>query len=469
MQKGFLNLKEGVPSRPLDHPPEHPQEAAFVPMTEAERREMLGVIGVRSVEELLKGVPRNLLYPELKVPPALTEMELMAHLKEVGGKNMTPICFMGGGAYERYIPAAVWPLALRGEFATAYTPYQAEASQGTLQAIYEFQSMVAELYGMDVANASLYDGGSAMAEAVHAALRHTGRHRVVLARSVHPHYRQTVRSYFGGHRKAVLDELPCPAGTLDDLHLRAGVNGETACVVIQSPNFFGLIEDVERAAAVAHERGALAIVATDPVALGLLRSPGEMGADIAVGEGQGLGLPLSYGGPSLGLYACRKELVRSVPGRLCGRTLDVAGQPGFVLTLQAREQHIRRQRASSNVCTNQALCALAATIHLALLGPQGLKEVCELSYRNAHLLAEGLANAPGLHLRFQGPFLHEFVVEIAGNPQALQSKLLREGFLVGPPLGRWYPEHRNALLVAATETRKEDEVRRLAERMRGLA
>ena len=447
--------KAAVPSAAVElRPP-------FVPTTEAERAEMLGAIGVRSIEDLLKGLPASVRNPAYRLPPALTEMELWRHVEELAKKNVPVLSFLGAGAYERYIPAAVWPLTLRGEFATAYTPYQAEASQGTLQAIYEWQTMVSELTGLPVANASLYDGASALAEAVNAALHQTERKKVLLPRNLHPHYRKTVRTYFDSHPEYKIVELETPRGTLDLKAVEAQLK-DAACLVVQNPNFFGGLEDLEAASRAAHAAGALLIAVVEPVSLGLLRSPGSAGADIAVGEGQGLGLPLSFGGPYVGFFACTQELLRRVPGRICGRTVDKDGKPAYVLTLQAREQHIRREKASSNVCTNQALLALAATIHLSLLGPQGLKEAAELSAANAHLLADLLAKVPGWKLRFTGPFFQEFVLDGPRDAREVRGALLKEGLLAGLPLGEYYPDMKNSLLVCATETKTEEELRRLA-------
>ncbi len=433
----------------------------FSPTTEAERAEMLRAIGVSSVDELLKAIPESVRRPSYRLGPGMTEMELSRHVEDLAKKNTPLLSFLGAGAYERYIPAAVWPLVLRGEYATAYTPYQPEASQGTLQAIYEFQTMVCELTGLPVANASLYDGASSLAEAVNAALRHTGRTKVVLPRSLHPHYRKTVRTYFESHPDYKIVEAAAPEGTLDLAALEAQAE-DAACVVVQNPNFFGGLEDVEAVGKIAKAKGAVFIVVFEPVSLAMLKSPGECGADIAVGEGQGLGLPLSFGGPYVGLYATTNELLRRVPGRMCGRTVDRDGRGAYVLTLQAREQHIRREKASSNVCTNQALLALATTIHLSLLGPRGLREVAELSSANAHLLAELLAAVPGYKLRFAGPFFQEFALQTPRDAREVRKALLAEGLLAGLPLGDYYPELSDTLLICATETKTEEELRRLA-------
>jgi len=353
-------------------------------------------------------------------------------------------------------------LVQRGEFLTAYTPYQAEASQGTLQAIYEFQSSVCALYGMDASNASLYDGATALAEAATAAARITGRKKILLPESLHPEWRDTLKTYFGARGEPVLETIPCLSGRLEPAEVERRLDDTVAAVAVATPNFFGLLEDGAGIAERAHAKGALLIAAADPVSLGVLEAPGKWGADIAVGEGQGLGNALNYGGPYLGLFACRKAHMRHIPGRICGMTTDAEGKRGFVLTLQAREQHIRRERAASNICSNEALCALAATIHLALLGPEGLKEVAELCVDKAHRLAEKACAVPGFRLRFEGPFFHEFVLECPVPAERVRNALLKEGLLAGVPLGRFDKALKNSLLVCATETRTDGEIDRYA-------
>lgn len=434
----------------------------YIPSTAAEREAMRQAIGVASAEELLAQIPAELRSTLENWPPALTEPELWAHARELAGKNQPLVCFAGAGAQEHHIPAAVKALVRRGEFLTAYTPYQAEASQGTLQAIFEFQSSIAALYGMDVANASLYDGATALAEAVAAAVRITGRNKILVPDTLHPEWRETLQTYFGARTSLHLQTEACPDGRWNPADLRRAVDEKVAAVVVASPNFFGLIEEGAALAEAAHAVGALLIAAADPISLGVLAPPGEWGADLAVGEGQGLGLPLNYGGPYLGLMACRKEYLRHLPGRLCGMTADSQGRRGYVLTLQAREQHIRRERAASNICTNEALCALAATIYLALLGPAGLKEVAELCVDKAHRLAERIATIPGYRLRFSGPFFNEFVVDCPRPPRQLQKAALKHGILAGVPLVRWYPEMKDSLLLCATEVRTDAELEALA-------
>lgn len=353
-------------------------------------------------------------------------------------------------------------LVQRGEFLSAYTPYQAEASQGTLQAIYEFQSSVCALYGMDAANASLYDGATALAEAAAAAARIAGRKKILLPESLHPEWRDVLKTYFGAKGEPTLELVPCPAGRMDLAEVEQRLDDDVAAVVVATPNFFGLLEDGAGIAERAHAKGALAIAVADPVSLGVLEAPGVWGADIAVGEGQGLGGAPNYGGPYLGLFACKKALMRHLPGRICGMTTDAEGKRGFVLTLQAREQHIRRERAASNVCSNEALCALAATIHLALLGPEGLKEVAERCVDQTHRLAERLCAVPGFRLRFDGPFFGEFVLEGPVPAARVQKALLKDGLLAGVPLGRFDKRMKNSLLVCATERRTDAEIDRYA-------
>lgn len=432
----------------------------YSPHTAADRAEMLRAIGVASLEDLLAQVPAELRPWAGAWPPALTEPELMAHARGLAAKNRALACFAGAGAQDHFIPAAVKALVRRGEFLSAYTPYQAEASQGTLQAIYEFQGSVCALYGMDVANASLYDGATALAEAVAAAARITGRKKVLVPEVLHPEWRDVLRTYFRAKGEPQLVTVPCPAGRLEPAEVAKQLDDQVAALVIATPNYFGLLEDSAKLAELAHAKGALAIAAADPVSLGVLEAPGVWGADIAVGEGQGLGNALNFGGPYLGLFACKKAHLRQVPGRICGLTTDADGKRGFVLTLQAREQHIRRERAASNICSNEALCALAATIHLALLGPNGLREVAELCVDKAHRLAEKAAAVPGFRLRFDGPFFNEFILECPGPAERVRNRLLREGILAGVPLGRLFKPLKNCLLVCATEQRTEEELDR---------
>lgn len=438
----------------------------YSPHTAAEQQAMLRDIGVESLADLLAQIPAELQTGVAEWPPALTEPELLAHARELAAQNRRLISFAGGGAQEHHIPAAVQSLIQRGEFLTAYTPYQAEASQGTLQAMYEFQSSICALYGMAVANASLYDGATALAEAANAAARITGRRVILLPETVHPEWRATLCTLFAARGEPQLVTLPCPGGRLDPETVAARLDDSVAALVVPSPNYFGLLEDGAALASLAKAHGALVIAVANPISLGVLPAPGSWGADFAVGEGQGLGNPLNYGGPYLGLLACRQEYLRHVPGRICGMTTDAAGQRGFVLTLQAREQHIRRERAASNICSNQALCALAATIHLALLGPTGLREMAELNVDKAHQLAERIGAIPGFRLRFDGAFFNEFVVECPIPAARVVKAMSRKGILAGVPLGKGYRGMDHALLVCATEARTADDLERYAAALR---
>lgn len=438
---------------------------------------MLARIGVNSIEELLAGIPQTLrLNRPLDLPPPLTELELEAELRRAAACNVGVhhrTCFLGGGAYDHFIPSVVDEIAARGEFYTAYTPYQAEASQGSLQAFFEYQSLVCELTGLDVANASLYDGATAVAEAVLMAERVTERPgRVILSAGVHPETRQTVQTYLARWGSRVV-LAPLRDGVTDLDFVRDHIDDQTLAVVVQHPNFLGCLEDVATCSELAHARGALSIAAFDPVSLGLLKRPGDCGVDIAVAEGQSLGIPLQYGGPYLGMLACRMEFVRKMPGRLIGQTVDRRGQRCFVLNLQTREQHIRREKATSNICTNQGLLALRATTYLALLGPRGLREVAELCCRKAHYAADQLAKVSGLERLSPQPFFKEFAVRYPQGGATAQAAARRAGFDVGPALSqfpRWpglsTTDHEQGLLVAVTECRTKDQIDRLAEALR---
>jgi glycine dehydrogenase subunit 1 len=437
--------------------------------TPADQQAMLAQIGVASPDDLFRAVPEALrLKRPLNVAPALTEMELTAHLSELAGRNISArdaVCFLGGGSYDHFIPAVVDAVAGRSEFYTAYTPYQAEASQGSLQVFYEYQTLICQLTGMDVSNASLYDGGSAVAEAVLMALAVTGRSgNVLVAQSVHPEYRRTLETYLA-NLDARIVTLPTPGGFLDPDDVKRAVDDQTICVIAQHPNFFGCLEEVEALAAAAHSKGALFIVSFDPISLGLLKRPGQYGADIAIAEGQCLGNIMSYGGPYLGILACRQEYVRKMPGRIVGQTVDHHGKRCWVLTLQTREQHIRREKATSNICTNQGLMALKATVYLTALGPEGLRETAELCTRKAHYAAEQLAQVPGLQLRFNRPFFKEFTIQSAAPVPALLAQLPRAGYHAGLPLGRWYQELANCFSVAVTEKRTRAEIDGLVSRL----
>ncbi|MEN6458100.1 MAG: aminomethyl-transferring glycine dehydrogenase subunit GcvPA [Thermoguttaceae bacterium] len=437
----------------------------YFPNTEADRRAMLAAIGAKSTDELFAMIPPELrLGRDLCVQPGLGELELTAHLNELAAQN-TPAAatasFLGAGSYDHFIPAVVDTISSRSEFYTAYTPYQAEASQGTLQAIFEYQTLTAQLTGMDVSNASLYDGGSAVAEAVLMAMHATGRTRVVTAESVHPEYRQVLGTYLANLGVEVVT-LETPDGAISVAELAAAVNDQTACVLVQHPNFFGCLEDVERAAEIAKKAGALFVVSVDPISLGLLKRPGDYGADIVVAEGQSLGNPMAFGGPYLGIMACREEHLRRMPGRLVGQTVDRDGRRCWVLTLQTREQHIRREKATSNICSNEGLYALRATVYLSLMGPAGMRSVAELCLQKAHYAAERLAGVPSLGLAFDRPTFKEFVVRVQGRSvDDLIEKARKQNVFAGVPLGRWYPKLSDCLLVAVTEKRTKEEIDRL--------
>jgi glycine dehydrogenase subunit 1 len=429
--------------------------------TPEDRAAMLERIGVPSIEDLFAPIPDELrLRRPLDVPPGLPEMELTRHMTHLAAKNRGGVCFLGGGAYDHFIPSVVDAVAGRSEFYTAYTPYQAEASQGTLQAVFEFQTLMAQLTGLAVANASLYEGGSAVAEAVLMALNITGRTgEVLIAESVHPEYRATLRTYVANLNCRV-KELPTPDGTLNPDDVKAAVNDDTVCVIAQSPNFFGHLESMQAIGDAARKVGAVFIASFDPVGVGILKRPGDYGADIAVAEGQGLGVPLGFGGPYLGILACRneKEYLRKIPGRLVGQTVDRNGKRCWVLTLQTREQHIRREKATSNICTNQGLLALRAAVHLTALGPQGLKETAELCLRKARYAAEQLTAIPGVTLKFAASYFKEFTLSVPGDANALLAKLRVQGWFAGLPVGRWYPQFTNCISVAITEQRTKDEI-----------
>ena len=435
----------------------------FLPHTPDDVRDMLAAIGVTSIDELFEPVPAAVRFSgDLEVPPSLSEPELMSHLKKLAARSRGTelTCFAGGGAYDHHVPSAVRALAGRAEFATSYTPYQPELSQGVLQAIFEFQSLICALYGMEAANASLYDGASALAEAVTMAARITKRERVLVGSTVHPHYVQVLRSYTSGLGFEV--EL-VPHGE-DGAARWADVDPAGAAAVVTAyPNFFGVIEDPAPAVRLAHDNDALCIAVTDPTAMGVLEPPGALGADVVVGEGHALGNPMSYGGPYVGLFATTLERVRQVPGRIAGETVDADGRRAFVLTLQAREQHIRRAKATSNVCTNQTLMAIAAAVHLSWLGPEGLKRLGELCLEKTDRALARLGEIDGCAVRFEGSHFKEFVLETPVPASELARALARRGFVVGPSLGHWFEDLRNCLLVAVTEKRTDEEIDALAE------
>ena len=443
---------------------------SFIPHSETDRREMLERIGVSDIRDLYADVPEELiLKEELDVSEALSEWEAVRELSRLAGENRSLVCFAGAGQYDHHVPAAVDHLIRRSEFYTAYTPYQPEVSQGTLQAIYEFQTMVCELTGMDVANASMYDGPSAAAEAAVMSRAVTRRGRVLAARTVHPHYRKVTDTYLRG-LGSVLELAPAgPDGLVDVEALTVALDGDTACFLVQYPNFFGCIEELEPIAEVVHEAGALLVVSADPVMLALLRAPGELGADIVVAEGQPLGNAPSFGGPVVGLFAARQKFVRKMPGRIVGATVDVENRRGYVLTLQTREQQIRREKATSNICTNQGLNALAATIHLSLLGREGLRDVAESSVQNAHYAWRKLQDADGITPLFPDtPFAREFAVATRENSRSVLERGFEAGILAGVSLSRFASLGApDGLLLAFTEKRSREEIDRLVDLLAG--
>ncbi len=443
----------------------------YIPHSPEERQAMLQRIGVEKMEDLFQAVPEKYRYPALNLPPAMAEMEAAGLLNELADANETVrdlISFLGAGAYHHYIPAVVDHILRRGEFYTAYTPYQPEISQGTLQAIFEYQSMMCALTGMEVSNASHYDGATAVAEAVNMAYAHFRgkRKHFILAESLNPQYRAVVHTYMqGGNIEISGDEQANPDQTPDDL--KALLRDDTALVIVQYPDFFGRIFDYSNLIAAAHEKGALVCVAANPMALPLLKTPGEMGADIVVGEGQPLGIPLAYGGPYLGFYTTREKYIRKMAGRLVGETVDDRGQRAYVLTLTAREQHIKRERATSNICSNQGLMALASAVYMSVMGKHGLRQVAELNYHKAHYAAQTLSAIPGFSLRFpETPFFNEFALVCPEPAADINHHLLEHNILGGYDLGQDYPGMENVLLLAVTEMNTREEIDLLADALK---
>ncbi len=443
----------------------------FLPQTDQDLKEMLAKIGVSSFQELIPCIPPELLMKSrLNLPEPLSEVEAVAHLQQISAQNLTAdngICFLGGGSYDHFIPAAVDSILSRGEFYTAYTPYQAEVSQGTLQAIYEYQTLICRLTGMDAANASHYDGATALSEAMLVATAHTRRKAILVSQGVHPHYRQVLKTY--AHAAGIdIRIAPLVNGVTDPSYMKENI-ASAAAVLIQNPNFFGFLEEVAEFADCAHAAQALLVVSADPISLALLAAPGSLGADIVTGEGQGLGNGLNFGGPYLGIFAVKKDLIRRLPGRLIGQTTDMNGRRGFVMTLQTREQHIRREKATSNICTNQALCALAACITMELLGEEGMKEMADLCLQKSHYLADRIASLPGFELAYSQPFFKEFTVRYRGDVAKLVQGLSSRGYLIGPDLGRFDASWSDLLLVAVTEKRTKAEMDGLLEALRSMA
>lgn len=433
----------------------------FHPHTKTDREEMLKAVGAESMEALFTSVPQDQRFPELNLPPRLTEMEVMGLLQDLSEGNEThrdlPM-FLGAGAYHHYIPAAVDFILRRGEFYTAYTPYQPEISQGTLQAIFEFQSHVTNLTGMEVSNASHYDGATAAAEAVNMSrvVFRDKRKKAVISPALHPHYRAVIDTYLQGEDFSVVGEDLDPQ--TDPTALYDLIDEDTSVVMVQYPDFFGRVYDLTELAQKAHERGALLAVSINPIALALFKSPGDFDADIVCGEGQPLGIPMSFGGPYLGLLATKDKYVRSIAGRLVGETSDVNGERGYVLTLSTREQHIKRERASSNICTNQGLMALAATVYISLLGKDGLREVADLNYQKAHYTARQVAAVEGFELWSDSVFFNEFAVKCPLPAAELNEALLDAGVIGGYDLGQDYPGMENVMLIAVTEMNSKEEI-----------
>jgi len=437
------------------------------PSTAAEIGEMLAAIGVAGVDDLFAPIPPSLQARSFELPPGMSEFEMLGRLRELAGQNGTHLThFIGGGSYEHLIPAVVDHLAGRAEFYTAYTPYQPECSQGTLQALYEYQTAICRLTSMEASNASLYDGATALAEAALMALRITGRHRLVIDGAVNPFYRKVVATYLADVAAEVVEIAP-KEGLTDGVRLDAALTAETAAVIVQNPNFFGGVNDFTRLAEAAHGVGALLAVSVYPVSLGLVKSPGEMGADIVVGDGQSLGNPLSFGGPSFGFIAVAKKYIRNMPGRVVGETVDREGRRGFVLTLQAREQHIKRHKATSNICSNQSLCALRGLIFLASLGREGFAELARLNHAKAEYARRRLAAVPGVTVVDSTPTFNEFTLSLPRSADEVVTRLLAKGVAAGVPLGPYYPDMENCLVVTVTEQRTREEIDLLAREVEG--
>jgi glycine dehydrogenase subunit 1 len=436
----------------------------YTQFTDANVQEMLATIGVSTIEDLFRTVPaKQRLKNQLELPGALSEPRLRTHLSDLAARNQgcdKLVCFLGGGAYDHFIPAVVDAMAGQGSFVTAYTPYQAEASQGSLQAFYEFQTMVCQLTGMDVGNASMYELGSAAAEAVLMAQGASGRREALMSMTVHEHVRRVVATYCCRDVPGVYREIKSAAGSVrtDLQSLKQAIGPQTAAVLVQSPNFFGQIEPLDQIAELCKAGGAALIVATDPISCGLLKRPGDLGADIVVAEGQPLGIPLQMGGPWCGLMAARETYMRRLPGRIVGRTVDRAGRPAYCLTLQTREQHIRREKATSNICTNQGLMALRVAVYLAAMGRTGIAKVARLCFDKAHYAAREIAKLPGYSLPYAGPFFKEFVVKPARSVEKVLEACRTEGILGGVALKPFYPDMADMMLVAVTEQRTREEI-----------
>ncbi|MDH4223209.1 MAG: aminomethyl-transferring glycine dehydrogenase subunit GcvPA [candidate division Zixibacteria bacterium] len=444
---------------------------SYIPNTEGDLKIMLKKLGVDDFNELIGAIPESLrLKGKLKLPERLSELELKNLLSGLAKENKNTdsiISFLGGGAYDHFIPSVINHILLRSEFYTAYTPYQPEVSQGTLQSIYEYQSMICQLTGMEVSNASMYDGASAVAEAALLSIAETGRKEILVSAGLNPNYLKVLNTYCerGGIK---IRKIDLEDGITDYKLLGEKISAKTAGVILQSPNFFGLIENGEEIVGKTHPAGALLIMVCDPISLAILKTPGEYGADIAVGEGQALGNNLNFGGPFLGYFACRKSLVRRMPGRIVGATVDSNGKRGFVLVLQTREQHIRREKATSNICTNEALCALAAAIYLSLLGKNGLKKVAELCLQKSHYAAQQISRIDGFKIKFKKPFFKEFVIEAPLPAKRIIKLLLKKNIFAGIDLSTFDRKLRNCLMISVTEKRSKEEIDYLVDCLKRL-
>ena len=432
----------------------------FTPNTEEHRKKMLDAIGMDSVEGLFSDIPEEVRNPDLNLPKAMSELDLRAYASELSARNVSAgeyTSFLGAGSYWHHIPAVVSSIASRGEFMTAYTPYQPEVSQGTLQVAYEFQSMICQLTGMDVANAGMYDGSTSLAEAALMACRVTRKNKVAILDSTSPLYTEVLDTYV---------QAPGIALELVKAH-NISLEEDTACLIVQQPNFFGYLEDMQTLSNIAHDAGALLVVSVDPVSLGMFNPPSEYGADIVVAEGQGIGVPMSYGGPYVGIFACRQEFVRQMPGRIVGKTLDTHGKEAYVLTLQAREQHIRREHATSNICTSVALISLMTTVYLACMGKQGMRKVAELCYHKAHYAASLIENIPGFSIieSGNGVFFREFTVRCPIPPEEINQLLLEKGIIGGLDVSNYLE---NALLLCVTEMNSREDIENLAKTLREI-
>lgn len=443
----------------------------YLPMTEEDKNEMLSYLGIKNIDELFADIPEQVRFNgRLDIPEAMDEPGLSAHAAKLAGKNADfsrYVNFLGAGVYEHYIPSVVNHVISRSEFYTAYTPYQPEISQGELQAIFEYQSMICALTGMEVANSSMYDGLTALAEAAGLAFGATNRKKVIVSRAVHPQARAILVAHGKGLGFEVVEADVSKQGVTDVERLEQLVDEETAAVIVQYPNFFGCIEDLTQLEPIAHKHNSLFVVSANPLALGVLKPPGECGADIVVGDAQPFGIPASFGGPHVGYFAVTQKLMRRIPGRIVGQTKDEQGRRGFVLTLQAREQHIRREKATSNICSNQALMALAAAVGMTALGKQGVQEIGRLNLEKAHYARKRLAEA-GLGIAFDTPFFNEFVVKVQRPVADVNRELLQNGIIGGYDLGRDYPELAGNMLVAVTELRTKKQIDALAQRLEGM-